>query len=249
MRLVLEGKTVREVERRALEGIDPNFGTPGKRRNLIRLAIANGKVCAHCGDPVYFIWEKGVNPKYTKSKMATFDHIVTRKAGGTYALENGLLACSDCNGLRGDMELDKFREKIANGDWEPYSKRKEKKLARKARRAAKRAEKMQDPEWQEKHNLFTFKLGYLLYLIQKRDKYLHENLPSQSTSTKRVLKNTSYSTIQRGNAIRSTANADCAVWSFQCDFGSSRGQGRIFKSKCALDDQNRLISPKGQQNG
>lgn len=176
MALMLEGKTVRHVEAQAMKGVDPNYGTRGKRRNLIRLAIRDGKCCAHCGDPVYFIWEKKTNPNYSKAKMATFDHIILKKDGGTYKLENGLLACYDCNNLRGDMPLDTFRKRIAEGKWEPYSKRKEKKLRKKARREARRLEQMESP----KTKLFIVKLATLLFLIEKRDKYYYENLPGKS---------------------------------------------------------------------
>lgn len=243
MNLVLEGKTVRAVEAKALDGIDPNFGTPAKRRNLIRLAIRDGKCCAHCGDPVYFKWErKSGQARQSKAKMATFDHIVTAQNGGTYALENGLLACYDCNNLRGNMKLETFQKKIAAGDWEPRSIRKERKLRKKAKREAKRIENQKKPA----HQFFIFKLGYLLYLIAKRDKYLHENIPSQSLREERVLQNTSHSTVSSRNTVCSTADAGSSVRGEQRNFGSMGDQSWRRPAKRPVDDLNRLISPKSQ---
>lgn len=55
MNLQLDTKVARAIEKRAMEGIDPRFGTRGHRRTLIRLAMRDGKCCAHCGKAVYFI--------------------------------------------------------------------------------------------------------------------------------------------------------------------------------------------------
>lgn len=163
MQLVFETKTARAVEAKALEGIDPNYGTPRKRRNLIRLAMRDGCKCRHCQTDVYFPWM--VSKQYhrnNRARSATFDHIIPKSQGGTYHLSNGMIACKQCNNARGDMSVEQFQALIAayggSGQYKMLKKatRKQKRAERKAKRELKRrAVRVQ----------FLWDLATLLYII------------------------------------------------------------------------------------
>ena len=43
---------------------------------------------------------------------STVDHIVTASRGGSYHPRNLVLACFDCNQLRGDMPADRFLRSV-----------------------------------------------------------------------------------------------------------------------------------------
>lgn len=46
----------------------------------------------------------------SKSKRPTIDHKILQSKGGTYSLRNLVLACKECNNLRGDMPFEEFRD-------------------------------------------------------------------------------------------------------------------------------------------
>lgn len=48
---------------------------------------------------------------YGKNR-ATIDHIVTRSNGGNHNPDNLIIACMDCNMVRGDLEINKWLELI-----------------------------------------------------------------------------------------------------------------------------------------
>lgn len=108
-------RVAREVERQALEGVDPKFRY--RRRQLIKLAMRDGKHCAHCHRPVRFSWESGM--KATAHNAATFDHVHTKQQGGRRSLGNGILACYVCNNLRGAQSIPKFLRRLEGVGGDP----------------------------------------------------------------------------------------------------------------------------------
>ena len=111
--LILEGRVVRFVEARALRNPKIIESTVARRRQLIRLAVRDGKVCFHCGQTVHFQWD-GV--PFNADSCATYDHIITKKDGGSWDDENGALACHLCNGLRGHKSIEEFHAELSQYD-------------------------------------------------------------------------------------------------------------------------------------
>lgn len=68
----------------------------------------NGK-CCYCGKQTLKLYR---NRKENRSNplRATIEHIKPKSRGGTYALKNLTIACSECNGLRGNKTLKTFRK-------------------------------------------------------------------------------------------------------------------------------------------
>ena len=108
--LILEGRVVRAVEARALRNPKIIERTVARRRQLIRLAVRDGKVCFHCGQKVHFQWD-GV--AFNADSCATYDHVITKKDGGSWDDENGVLACHLCNGLRGHKSIEEFHAELS----------------------------------------------------------------------------------------------------------------------------------------
>lgn len=104
--LTFNDPRAREVEYHALVGVDLRFGTPTKRRNLIKLALRDGMVCSHCGIELTFEWM--LPKKASKVHSATFDHIIPKSMG--------VLSCKSCNNMRGNMPLEEFRHKLSTGE-------------------------------------------------------------------------------------------------------------------------------------
>ena len=81
-------------------------------RKVVRMYHAQGGRCGYCGTPDMYL-RKEVTKGYHQSHrhlMATFDHVVARSNGGTYAYENGVCACSRCNTLKADLPIEEFFE-------------------------------------------------------------------------------------------------------------------------------------------
>ena len=108
--LILEGRVVRAVEARALRNPNIVESTSSRRRQLIRLAVRDGKVCFHCGQKVHFQWD---GTPFNADSCATFDHVVTKKDGGSWDDENGVLSCHLCNGLRGHKSVEEFQAELS----------------------------------------------------------------------------------------------------------------------------------------
>lgn len=111
--LTLEGRVVRAVEARALRNPNIVESTSSRRRQLIRLAVRDGKVCFHCGQTVHFQWD---GTPFNADSCATFDHVVTKKDGGSWDDENGVLSCHLCNGLRGHKSVEEFQAELSKFD-------------------------------------------------------------------------------------------------------------------------------------
>ena len=78
------------------------------RRRLRRLSEAQNHRCAYCSGETYLHGQK--RPAHlTKKDKATFEHVITKKKGGTNQLDNLVMACDECNGLRGGtMDAEQF---------------------------------------------------------------------------------------------------------------------------------------------
>lgn len=70
-----------------------------------RLWVAQDGKCHYC-DSETILPRQGA--KYSGSKLATLDHIITQTEGGTDSLRNMVVACSDCNNKRGNLPYEYF---------------------------------------------------------------------------------------------------------------------------------------------
>lgn len=69
------------------------------------LARRDGAVCFYCGHELVIV--KG--PAFERAKWrATIDHKKPRSRGGTNARDNLVLACTGCNGAKGDRTLEEW---------------------------------------------------------------------------------------------------------------------------------------------
>jgi 5-methylcytosine-specific restriction endonuclease McrA len=74
--------------------------------NITRLMARDGANCTICGEPLdRAIPVTSVSGRPDHPMAITFDHIVTRSAGGTDALSNLRLAHARCNWTRGNDPL------------------------------------------------------------------------------------------------------------------------------------------------
>lgn len=83
-----------------------------RRRRLYKVWKQANGICALCGGEV----PNPYNRCQVAKRRATLDHITPRSKGGSDRLTNLQLAHSGCNSLRGDMFLDRWREKIEVGE-------------------------------------------------------------------------------------------------------------------------------------
>lgn len=80
--------------------VGPWQRSAARRELMMRLVERDGAACAWCSctvDPL--------------SEQASLDHVKLASRGGSYALENLLLACVDCNRARGDLEAEVWLER------------------------------------------------------------------------------------------------------------------------------------------
>lgn len=88
------------------------LGAPDRRKKFAALILRDGDQCHYC--------EIDLN-----SENRSLDHVVPRSQGGVNALFNLVLACKDCNNLRGDMDYDEF---VAMRSWVVKPKERERRL-------------------------------------------------------------------------------------------------------------------------
>lgn len=131
------GKVAQAIEKQACKGATP--GERKSRRRLIVLAARDGKRCHWCQDPVSFPWEPGMN--VNMPKVASFDHKKTKCTGGSNHTKNGILACRECNLVRGNASYDKFARLIAEEGIETLVAAWKDKAARKAKGIKTRCER------------------------------------------------------------------------------------------------------------
>lgn len=83
-----------------------------------RLWVAQDGKCHYC-DVLTILPKQGATN--SGGTIATLDHIITQSNGGTDSLANMVIACSTCNGDRGDMEYNVFYAlKKTPGAWKEH---------------------------------------------------------------------------------------------------------------------------------
>lgn len=85
-----------------------------QRRMLLRLSEAQNHRCCYCGTDT---WHPNINMGETiiiKSKRtrATLEHVLPRSKGGTYGMYNLVMACNECNIVRGNRPVENFLQSI-----------------------------------------------------------------------------------------------------------------------------------------
>lgn len=82
------------------------------QKKVIKMYHAQNGLCGYCGTPNMFL-RADVSKKFFQSNKhlrATFDHIVARTQGGTFAFSNGVCVCSRCNTIKANLSLEEFFE-------------------------------------------------------------------------------------------------------------------------------------------
>jgi len=82
------------------------------QKKVARMYYLQNGLCGYCGTPDMFLRAE-VSTRHYKSYrhlMATFDHIIPKKHGGTLAYLNGVCACQRCNTLKSDLSAEAFLE-------------------------------------------------------------------------------------------------------------------------------------------
>ncbi len=85
-----------------------------RRRKLAQLSEAQGHRCAYCCGETFLIRPRGELPKgMSWSQQATLEHLIpVSKPVQTNKDDNLVMACSNCNHLRGDTDYMAFFNKI-----------------------------------------------------------------------------------------------------------------------------------------
>ena len=80
-----------------------------RRKRLIQVSGCQNHRCCYCGQQTWHpdIIDCGTIP-HTKWNHATSEHVVARTHGGTWGKYNITMACYECNGMRGSMDVKKF---------------------------------------------------------------------------------------------------------------------------------------------
>lgn len=88
-----------------------------KRKMMLlrRLSGAQNHRCAYCGT-VTWIDEEDRNG-LDDGLQASFDHYIPVSEGGNDKLSNFVMACRDCNSLRGTMKAEKFFQRITDPNY------------------------------------------------------------------------------------------------------------------------------------
>jgi len=84
-------------------------GNNRARRNMIFLFFKQDGECFYCKTEMFI--RGTISKKYQKAhqgEMATFDHILVKSNGGGHSKDNGVCACHECNGIRGNMDQAHF---------------------------------------------------------------------------------------------------------------------------------------------
>ena len=79
------------------------------RKHTRTLFDRQGGECIYCEIPMFLGEDVSeLYIRHNQPKQATFDHILVKSKGGTYALDNGVCACEKCNSLRGSLDYNVF---------------------------------------------------------------------------------------------------------------------------------------------
>ena len=79
----------------------------------------NGR-CFYCNKQM---WVRGLHPKGKMNNMATIEHILPPKLGGSRnAKKNQVCSCSECNRIRGQIPHEKFMNIRKQANWRMLAK-------------------------------------------------------------------------------------------------------------------------------
>ena len=94
-----------------------------RRLRLIQLSEAQNNRCCYCGQQTWHpeIIDGGDVP-HSRRRRATLEHVVAQNHGGGEGKHNLVMACSQCNGARGDKPIAHFIGQITCNREVPISK-------------------------------------------------------------------------------------------------------------------------------
>lgn len=102
-------KPIREMSRKEIDAFFEEYNKV-KFFYLNRLSETQNHRCAYCGvDTFVSHWDQG---KKSESQKATFDHIIPRSKGGEDMMDNMIMACMDCNSVRGSRDIYEFYDLV-----------------------------------------------------------------------------------------------------------------------------------------
>jgi len=107
-----------------------SWAASSRRRKLFRLSERQNHRCCYCH---VITWHPDIDDgvpdnKKHKWQRATLEHIKLRMHGGTFGMYNLAMACSQCNGARGELQIDEFLDSISRPPVKPIA-QPEKKLS------------------------------------------------------------------------------------------------------------------------
>ena len=133
------------------------------RNNTEVLYKVQGGNCFYCNTGMFL--RKDVGKKFARknrNNRATFDHIIVKSNGGTYALTNGVCACFKCNNMRGKIPQQVFIDNFDVIELEWDSRCIAKAERRKLHRAKHVTKKVKEAELRERRAVNKAKNCYLV---------------------------------------------------------------------------------------
>jgi 5-methylcytosine-specific restriction endonuclease McrA len=96
----MSGRRSPEAKKRRHQKEAQRYGNKARRgksrqAQIARLIVRDGLNCSYCGIP-------------TEEYNRTRDHVIPLSMGGTNTLDNLVLACKSCNGLKGNLTVEEF---------------------------------------------------------------------------------------------------------------------------------------------
>ena len=134
--------------------------TAVNRRKLHRLMSLQDCSCFYCRRTM------STDAGIRKTHRATIDHKVLQSKGGTCSMSNIVAACSECNGLRGDMEFERFEAMMREHGF--YETRKLILNGRNRLKESNKAQKVGNVARRRRNAIFQ--LAYLMFILDRLEK-------------------------------------------------------------------------------